>query len=79
MAARRRAAVDSPADRSAALHQASRTWTLYWRDRNLRFRRYGLIHPSANVSELIDEVDRDPTSIFWGWFGRAAGPGQGRQ
>jgi len=45
---------------------ASRTWTLYSRDRNLRFHRYDPIQPSANVSELIDELDRDPTSIFWG-------------
>ena len=46
--------------------KASATWTLYWRDRNLRFHRYDRIEPSANVSTLIDEIDRDPTGIFWG-------------
>jgi hypothetical protein len=45
---------------------APATWTLHWRDRNLRFHRYHLIEPSANVSRLIDEIDRDPTGIFWG-------------
>jgi hypothetical protein len=48
---------------------ASKTWTLYWWDRNLRFHRYDRIEPSANVGELIDEIDRDPTGIFWGWPG----------
>jgi hypothetical protein len=44
----------------------SATWTLHWRDRNLRFHRYDRIEPSANVGQLIDEIDRDPTGIFWG-------------
>jgi hypothetical protein len=47
--------------------KASKTWTLYWRDRNLRFHRYDRIEPSVNVSVLIDEIDCDPTGIFWGW------------
>jgi hypothetical protein len=46
--------------------KASKTWTLYWRDRNLRFRRYDRIEPSVNVGVLIDEIDCDPTGIFWG-------------
>ena len=46
--------------------KGSKTWTLYWRDRNLRFHRYDRIKPSENVSTLIDEIDRDPTRIFWG-------------
>ena len=46
--------------------KTSGTWTLYWRDRNLRFHRYDHIAPSANVGELIGEIDRDPTGIFWG-------------
>src|SRR3990170_448785 len=28
-------------------------WTLFWRDRNLRWNRYA-------------EIDADPTAIFWG-------------
>ncbi|WP_442929573.1 DUF3024 domain-containing protein [Micromonospora sp. WMMC250] len=42
------------------------TWTRYYRDRSLRFRRYDLMPPTANVGELLDEIDRDPTAIFWG-------------
>ena len=46
--------------------KASKTWTLSWRDRNLRFHRYDRIEPSVNVCVLIDEIDCDPTAIFWG-------------
>lgn len=42
------------------------TWTLYWRDRNQKFHRYDLIDPSAHVDDLLDEIDKDPTGIFWG-------------
>ena len=37
-----------------------------WRDRNLRFHHYDRIKPSPDASELINEIDRDPTGIFWG-------------
>ena len=43
-----------------------KTWSLYWRDRNLRFRQYDRVQPSGNVEDLLAELDRDPTSIFWG-------------
>ena len=43
-----------------------REWALYWRDRNLKFHLYDLAEPTASVETLLDEVDRDPTSIFWG-------------
>src|SRR3712207_109512 len=46
--------------------KVSKTWTLYWRDRNLCFHRYDRIGPAAGVEELLTEVDRDPTCIFWG-------------
>lgn len=45
---------------------ASKTWQLYWRDRNLRFHRYDLLDPSPNIQDLLDELERDPTCIFWG-------------
>jgi hypothetical protein len=45
---------------------ADKSWTLYWRDRNLRFHLYDLVAPSSRVNDLLAEVDRDPTSIFWG-------------
>lgn len=41
-------------------------WTLYWRDRNLKFHRYDLIDPTPDISALLAEIDRDPTAIFWG-------------
>ena len=49
--------------RYTAKHKA---WTLYWSDRNQRWHKYDLIAPSADVLALLDELDRDPTCIFWG-------------
>jgi Protein of unknown function (DUF3024) len=46
-----------------------RMWTLYWRDRNLRFHRfhrYDLLAASPRVDDLLAEIERDPTAIFWG-------------
>jgi hypothetical protein len=45
---------------------ADTAWTLYWRDRNLRFHLYDLLAPSSRTDDLLTEIDRDPTSIFWG-------------
>jgi hypothetical protein len=45
---------------------ASKSWTLYWRDRNLRFHLYDLLAPSNHTDDLLTEIDRDPTCIFWG-------------
>lgn len=44
----------------------TKSWTLYWRDRNLRFHRYDSIAASPHVEHLLAEIDRDPTGIFWG-------------
>jgi hypothetical protein len=44
----------------------SKSWTLYWRDRHLRFHLYDLVEPSDSVRELLAEIERDPTCIFWG-------------
>ena len=46
--------------------KATGVWSLYWRDRNLRFHAYDLVSPTASIEELLSEVDRDPTAIFWG-------------
>lgn len=45
---------------------AQRNWTLYWRDRDERWHLYELIDPSPTISELLNEIERDPTAIFWG-------------
>jgi hypothetical protein len=41
-------------------------WSRYWRDRNLKFHEYELADPTPDIQDLLDEIDRDPTSIFWG-------------
>ena len=45
---------------------ADKSWTLYWRDRNLHFHLYDLLPPSNRIDDLLTEIDRDPTCIFWG-------------
>jgi hypothetical protein len=45
---------------------AQKSWTLYWRDRDLRFHIYDLLAPSNRIEDLLNEIDRDPTCIFWG-------------
>jgi len=39
---------------------------LFWRDRNQKWHKYDLVEPSSDVLVLLDEIDRDPTCIFWG-------------
>lgn len=41
-------------------------WTLYWADRNSKWREYDLIEPTRNFETLLKEVHEDPTGIFWG-------------
>jgi len=52
----------------ARLHytKTTRHWSLYWRDRNLRFHQYDHVAPSARIDDLLTELDKDPTAIFWG-------------
>jgi hypothetical protein len=45
---------------------ADMSWTLYWRDRNLRFHVYDRLDPSSRVEDLLAEISSDPTGIFWG-------------
>ena len=45
---------------------ADRAWTLYWRDRNSRFHAYDRLAPTPRVEDLLTEIDRDPTALFWG-------------
>jgi hypothetical protein len=46
--------------------KATKQWSLYWRDRHLRFHRYDQLEPSEQVTHLLIEVDADPICIFWG-------------
>lgn len=41
-------------------------WSLYWHDRNRRWRLYDDLAATRNFESMLAEVDRDPTSIFWG-------------
>ena len=43
-----------------------RHWKLFWRDRNQRWHHYDFAQPTADVTVLLDEIDQDPTCIFWG-------------
>lgn len=41
-------------------------WWLLWCDRNSKFHYYEFAEPSKDVDILLDEIDKDPTGIFWG-------------
>ena len=58
--------LDSIPDRPAALHQSTGLWTLYWRDRNLKYHRYDPLDPSPRVEDLLDYLDQRANPIFWG-------------
>jgi hypothetical protein len=45
---------------------STRLWTLYWRDRHGRFHLYDQLTPTPKIDDVLAEVDRDPTGIFWG-------------
>jgi hypothetical protein len=41
-------------------------WSLRWRDRHSRWHRYEGFENRPTFQELLDEVQRDPTGIFFG-------------
>jgi hypothetical protein len=41
-------------------------WTLYYADRNSRWHLYFGIESTKAFDTLLNEVDDDPTGIFWG-------------
>jgi hypothetical protein len=42
------------------------TWALYWMDRHHEWNEYRDVDATGSFEELLREVDRDPTGIFWG-------------
>lgn len=46
--------------------QASRGWTLWAYDRNERSLFYPELEPNVSLDAVIQEIDEDPTCIFWG-------------
>ena len=43
-----------------------RDWRLYCQHRDLRWHTYEALPAASSFAELLDEVDADPTGIFWG-------------
>ena len=41
-------------------------WTLYRTARNLHWHVYDRTQPASRIDTLLNEVDADPTGIFWG-------------
>jgi hypothetical protein len=41
-------------------------WTLYWWRHTGKWYKYEEIKPQNDLQKLVDEVDKDPTAIFWG-------------
>jgi hypothetical protein len=41
-------------------------WRLYWADRNERWHELWDVEPSPSIDPLLQEVDQDPTAVFWG-------------
>jgi Protein of unknown function (DUF3024) len=48
------------------LEPSARVWTLYCSDANGRWLRYSDAQPSNDIRSLLNEIDADPTGIFWG-------------
>ena len=45
---------------------ANHHWQLFCSDRNSRWHDYDMVGPSPRIADRLDEVDADPTGIFWG-------------
>ncbi|MDP1821466.1 MAG: DUF3024 domain-containing protein [Acidimicrobiales bacterium] len=46
--------------------KARREGSLYWRDRHSKFHVYDQTPPTPSIRDLLEEVEADPISIFWG-------------
>jgi len=46
--------------------KATGQWTIYWRDRNLKFHEYKRKRPTKNVQVLLDYIETSGDPIFWG-------------
>lgn len=46
--------------------KATGLWSLYWRDRHLKFHSYDGTPPTEDVQVLLAEVEHDPNHLFWG-------------
>ena len=62
----RTSVLTGPDSRSPAPYYTKGTelWTLYWRDRNLKYHRYDPLDPSRRVQDLLDSsmTEQTPSS-----------------
>jgi hypothetical protein len=61
-----RARLDQSAIALLRYSVTDKSWTLHWSDQRQRFHLYHQLAPSQSIDDLLAEIDRDPTSIFWG-------------
>jgi Protein of unknown function (DUF3024) len=61
-----RARLDAPAVAQLRYDPADHHWRLYCADRNSRWHYYDMAEPTPHLDELLNEIDEDPTGIFWG-------------
>lgn len=47
-------------------YSAEGHWTLYWVDPASRFRLYDRASPSAALADLLEEIEADSLTVFWG-------------
>ena len=43
-------------------------WRLYFGDRNGKWTLYFDLEPKQPIDVIINELEEDPTCVFWGWF-----------
>ena len=41
-------------------------WSIYWRDRHMKFHEYTKRRPTKNVQSLLDYIGSHQDPIFWG-------------
>jgi len=41
-------------------------WSLYCADRNSKWHEYYGLEPTQDLDIILNEIDKDPTGIFWG-------------
>ncbi|MCK4414188.1 MAG: DUF3024 domain-containing protein [Candidatus Eisenbacteria sp.] len=46
--------------------QDARTWKLFSTDRSSKWHAYRDLSPQRRLDAVLDEIDDDPTGIFWG-------------
>ena len=47
-------------------YEGDATWTLYFGDRYGGWTMYLDLEPKQSIDDIIEEVDSEPTCVFWG-------------